>query len=213
VKLGLISDIHGDPVSLELAWAHLTVLKADRIVCAGDVVGYGPFPDRVAAFLAEHQIDSVRGNHDRWALERGPGVADEFGGATPDDATLDYLKQLPGDMLLSEQGKVGVVVHGSPRSDMEYVTPWSHPPAVLRGLLRDLQADFLVVGHTHIPMWYRSPGGRLVVNPGAVVAKPYVNSSHTFALVDLGALSVTFHDVETGVEVGVEPWAEEETAT
>jgi putative phosphoesterase len=213
VKLGLISDIHGDPVSLELAWAHLTVLKAESIVCAGDVVGYGPFPDRVVAFLAEHQIKSVKGNHDRWALERGPGVADEFGGATPSDATLAYLKQLPGDLLLSEKGKIGVVVHGSPRSDMEYVTPWSHPPVVLRGLLRDLGADFLVVGHTHIPMWYRSPAGGLVVNPGSVVASPYVNTSHTFALVDLDTLAVTFHDVETGAEIGVEPWTEEESAT
>ena len=29
------------------------------------------------------QIASVRGNHDRWALERGLGVRDEFGGGTP----------------------------------------------------------------------------------------------------------------------------------
>ena len=83
MKLGLISDIHGDPIALELAWAHLTAMRVDRIVCAGDLVGYGPFPDRVVAFLQERQIPSVRGNHDRWALQRGPGVPDEFGGGTP----------------------------------------------------------------------------------------------------------------------------------
>ena len=27
MKLGLISDIHGDPVALELAWAHLITMK------------------------------------------------------------------------------------------------------------------------------------------------------------------------------------------
>lgn len=209
MKLGLISDIHGDPVSLELAWAHLTILKADRIVCAGDLVGYGPFPDRVAAFLAEHGIDSVRGNHDRWALEGGPGRADEFGGGTPGDATLEFLGRLPAYLLVADLGRVGVVVHGSPRSDMEYVTPWSHPPVVLRSLLDDLGADFLAVGHTHMPMWFRCEQG-LVVNPGSVVSKPFVNTSHTFALLDLAALAVTFHDVETGAEVAVEPWAEDE---
>ena len=57
MKLGLLSDIHGDAVALELAWAHLVVLGADRIVCAGDLVGYGPHPDRVVAFVAEHKID------------------------------------------------------------------------------------------------------------------------------------------------------------
>src|SRR6185437_4001235 len=89
MKLGLISDVHGDPVALELAWSHLTVLGADRIVCAGDLVGYGPFPDRVVKIVVERGIASVRGNHDRWALERGPGGFDEFGGGTPDDETLE----------------------------------------------------------------------------------------------------------------------------
>ena len=30
------------------------------------------------------RIPSVRGNHDRWAVERGLGVRDEFGGGTPE---------------------------------------------------------------------------------------------------------------------------------
>ncbi len=83
VKLGVISDVHGDPISLELAWARLTMLGAERIVCAGDLVGYGPDPDGVVAFLTERRIDSVRGNHDRWALERPAGARDEFGGGAP----------------------------------------------------------------------------------------------------------------------------------
>jgi putative phosphoesterase len=187
-------------------------LKADRIVCAGDLVGYGPFPDRVAEFLAKHGIDSVRGNHDRWTLERGPGRADEFGGGTPGDATLEFLGRLPAHLLVADLGCVGVVVHGSPRGDMEYVTPWSHPPVVLQSLLDDLRADFLVVGHTHMPMCYRCAQG-LVVNPGSVVSKPFVNTSHTFALLDLAELTVTFYDVETGAQVAVEPWAEDEPGT
>src|SRR3954453_10674131 len=110
MKLGLISDIHGDPLSLELAWSHLTVMGADRIVCAGDLVGYGPFPDRVVAFLAARGIASVRGNHDRWALERGRGGIDEFGGGTPSPDTLEYLAGLPGDLLVADLDRVGVVV-------------------------------------------------------------------------------------------------------
>ena len=127
MKLGLISDIHGDPMALELAWSHLIVLGADRIVCAGDLVGYGPFPDRVVSFMRERQVSSVRGNHDRWALEQGLGVRDEFGGGTPSCETLDYLRELPADLLVAYQTTIGVVVHGSPRSDMEFVTRQSHP--------------------------------------------------------------------------------------
>ncbi len=205
MKLGLISDIHGDPIALELAWAHLTTMHADAIVAVGDLVGYGPMPDRVVEFMLKYQIPSVRGNHDRWALERGPGVPDEFGGATPATETLDYLATLPFDRLVSHGTRIGVIVHGSPWSDMEFVTCRTHPPARLEAELRTLGADLLVVGHTHQPMWCRTASG-LVVNPGSVVSMPVVDSSRTFALVDLAALTVSFHDVETGAPRDVEPW-------
>ncbi len=205
MKLGIISDIHGDPIALELAWSHLVVMGADRIVCAGDIVGYGPFPDRVAAFLRERQIDSVRGNHDRWALERGPGGRDEFGGGTPGAETLEHLRSLPFHLVVSHGETVGVIVHGSPRSDMEFVNRSTHVPEVLRDDLGELGCDLLVVGHTHRPMWFRCPEG-LVVNPGSLVSMPVVETSRTFALVDLDTLEPTFHDVETGQAVEIEPW-------
>jgi putative phosphoesterase len=205
VRLGLISDIHGDPIALELAWAHLTTMKADAIMSAGDLVGYGPFPDRVVEFLAAHQIPSVRGNHDRWALERGLDIPDEFGGGRPSAETLAYLATLPFDLLISHERRVGVVVHGSPRSDMEFVTRRTHSPAQLERDLALLKAELLVVGHTHEPMWCRCPSG-LVVNPGSVVSMPVVKTSRTFALVDVEALTVTFHDIETGEPRNVTPW-------
>ena len=207
MKLGLISDIHGDPVALELAWAHLTVLGADRIVCAGDLVGYGPHPDRVVAFLAEHKIDAVRGNHDRWALERGPGVPDSFGGGTPSRETLQALEALPPDLLIPHGPLVGVVTHGSPGNDMDFLTRSTHPPARLRRLLDRLDANLLVVGHTHRPMWFQSERG-FVINPGSVISAPVVSTSRTFAMLDWDAMVVSFHDVESGGRVDVRPWTE-----
>jgi putative phosphoesterase len=206
MKLGLISDIHGDPLALERAWAHLTGLGADRVVCAGDLVGYGPRPDEVVAFLAGREVPSARGNHDRWALQRPPGAPDPFGGGTPSAATLDVLRTLEHDVLVTDGGRVAVVVHGSPSSDMEFVTRRTHPPAVLRGYLEIIGAELLVVGHTHEPMWYRCDRG-LVVNPGSLVADAAVQTSRSFALVDLEALSVSFHDGETGRAIEVPPWS------
>ncbi|SIO61966.1 phosphoesterase, MJ0936 family [Singulisphaera sp. GP187] len=210
MKLGLISDIHGDPIALELAWSHLTIMGADRIVCAGDLVGYGPYPDRVVTFLEQRQIASVRGNHDRWALERGLGVPDEFGGGTPSAGTLQALAALPFDLVVADLRQIGVIVHGSPRSDMEFIQRRTHPPSWLRATLADLGANLLVVGHTHEPMWFRCDRG-LVVNPGSVVSMPVVkNSSRTFALVDLTALTVSFHDVESGEVIPLDPWPEQD---
>jgi putative phosphoesterase len=206
MRIGLISDIHGDPEALELALSHLDRWRVDRIVCAGDLVGYGPFPDRAVALLQERQIPSVRGNHDRLALERGASKADPFGGGVLGEQALRFLESLPQHLLIEGASRVAVVVHGSPSSDMEFVSRSTYPPAVLRRLLRDLECDLLVVGHTHQPMWYRSPGGRLVVNPGSVVSLPVVDSSQTFAVVDLERLEVSIHGVETGAPVSLDPW-------
>ena len=166
-----------------------------------------PSPDRVVAFLREQSILSVRGNHDRWALSRAPGVPDEFGGGTPRFETLAYLRTLPRDLLIQDDTRVGVIVHGSPSSDMEFVTRRTHPPEVLSELLGKLKCDYLVVGHTHEPMWYRESWGGLVINPGSIVSVPVVDSSRTFAVVNTITLDVSFHDVETGDEVTVEPWS------
>ena len=208
MKLGLISDIHGDPVALELAWSHLTVMGADRIVCAGDLVGYGPHPDEVVAFLLEHGIDSVRGNHDRWAVERSsgvPGVPSTFGGGMPSAETVEALTLLPEHRVVEGPSRVAVIVHGSPGDDMDFVTRKTHPPALLDRWLREMGADLLVVGHTHKPMLYRSEHG-LVVNPGSVVSAPVVSTSRTFGLLDWESMAVTFHDVESGSTLEVDPW-------
>ena len=184
MKLGLISDIHGDPDALELAWAHLTAMGVDRIVSAGDLVGYGRSPIAWSSF--SRSTRSPRSGAIMTAgLWRGPGVADEFGGGTPGNETLEYLAGLPTELLIEAETQIGVIVHGSPPSDMEFVTRRTHPPAVLGRYLRDLSCDLLVVGHTHRPMWYRSPAGGLVVNPGSVVSLPVIDSSRTFAVVDL----------------------------
>jgi putative phosphoesterase len=215
MKLGLISDIHGDMVALELAWAHLTVLGVDRIVCAGDLVGYGPHPDRVVAFLLEHGIESVRGNHDRWAVERVagvPSVPSTFGGGMPSVETVESLRLLPAHRLVDGASKVGVIVHGSPGDDMDFVTRQTHPPYLLDRWLEEMNANVLIVGHTHKPMLYRTERG-LVVNPGSVISAPVVSTSRTFAILDWESMSVTFHDVESGAEVKVPIWGEDEEGT
>jgi putative phosphoesterase len=204
-RIGLISDPHGDPEALELALSHLRALGVDHVLCAGDVVGYGPDPDDAAAFLREHSIPTVRGNHDRWALERGPGVPDEFGGAIPSAETLAFLSTLEPSIVTEAAGRILTIVHGSPRGDMEFVSPATHPGEVLSGYLGMLKIDLLVVGHTHRPMCYRDRLG-LVVNPGSLVAKGRVESSRSFCVVDLTTLDCQFFRADTGKALEVPPW-------
>ncbi len=156
-------------------------------------------------FCAEHNIPSVRGNHDRWALERGKGVPDTFGGGTPSGETLEFLAGLPAAVRLDLEIPVAVF-HGSPRSDMEFVNRHTHPPKVMRGYLTDADLSLVILGHTHQPMCFRCPEG-LLINPGSIVSIGALDSSRTFALVDLETRNASFHDVETGEVVEVESWS------
>ena len=207
MKLGLISDIHGDPVALELAWSHLTVLGADRIVCAGDLVGYGPFPDRVVAFMRGAQIAAVRGNHDRWALERGPGRARRVRRRHAEQPRRwSICRTLPFDLLVA-----GGDVHWRRRARLAAVRHGVREPEQpsARGLARLSHGPA-----TASCSWSATRIGRcgfdVRMDWSSTRARSsrcrVVDSSRTFALVDLDTLEVTFHDVETGGQVEVEPW-------
>jgi putative phosphoesterase len=208
MKIGLISDVHGDSHALRLALARLKDMGADRIVCCGDLVGYGKRPDDVIAIVKEEQIPCVRGNHDRWALERGSGKRDPFGGPIPSDETLAFLAYLPENIRMECEGLLVLFVHGSPYSDMEFINAKEHFPARLNGWLEDIRCDVLVHGHTHKPMLCRTERG-LVINPGSVVRDAKTDTSHSFALLELPALKVTHYDIEYGREVPIGPWTQE----
>ncbi len=82
-RLALLSDIHADLHALQGAFRHIDALGCDGIVCAGDLVDYGLFPDETIQLLISRNIPTIRGNHDRWAASREPG----WGGS----ATADLL--------------------------------------------------------------------------------------------------------------------------
>ena len=43
-RIALISDIHGNALALRAVLEDISWRSVDRIVCLGDVVGYGPEP-------------------------------------------------------------------------------------------------------------------------------------------------------------------------
>jgi len=66
----LISDVHADVHSLDAALHHIADLGCDQIVCAGDLVDFGLFPEETISRIREREIPCVRGNHDRWSGRR-----------------------------------------------------------------------------------------------------------------------------------------------
>ncbi|MFP4439451.1 MAG: metallophosphoesterase family protein [Chloroflexaceae bacterium] len=63
MKALVISDIHSNICALEAIWERER--DSDIIYCAGDLVDVGPFPKEVLAWVREHNVVCVQGNHDR----------------------------------------------------------------------------------------------------------------------------------------------------
>jgi Icc-related predicted phosphoesterase len=63
-----ISDIHANLPALEAAVEDAKKRGVSQFFCAGDITGYGPFPDEVCDYLQESHIKAVAGNYDAKVL-------------------------------------------------------------------------------------------------------------------------------------------------
>jgi putative phosphoesterase len=205
MRIGLIADIHGDMRALAAALARLDELAVDQIVCLGDLVGYGTEPDAVVAAMQDREIRCVRGNHDRWALEK----RQLFGlrGWKPaelEDATWEFLERMPATLRLEYDGRIIELFHGSPTSDTENVVAYKPMPPSVEQFWEQGDAQILILGHTHFPLIHRGPKGT-VLNPGSILGVAGIPTSYTFAILDVVNVSVRVLDVRTGREIRRDP--------
>jgi putative phosphoesterase len=164
-RIGLISDVHGNLPALEAVLDDMPAV--DRLLHAGDVIGYNPWPREVIERFERESVDSILGNHDRallgdqtFAFNSMAGRAVDWTESALDARHLAYLEGLPVEERFVD-GRVHVA-HGAPGTPDRY----TYPDAFHADLLPD-GADALVLGHTHV-QGDRSFDEGVVVNPGSV---------------------------------------------
>ena len=129
--------------------------EPDELWCLGDLVGYGPEPNRCCKAVAERARICLVGNHDLLALGKATVDEDEF---NPDAAaagrwTRSVLSDESRSFLksLEPQARVGdaELYHASPRDPVwEYVLTME---AVLASFALTEQ-PLVLVGHSHVPL-------------------------------------------------------------
>ena len=186
------------------------------MVCCGDLVGYGPFPNEVIEAVRE--IPTVMGNYDEGvgydlddcgcaftsAEEEAVGMRSlEWTRNTVSDFNKAFLRGLPREIRRSVDGVEVLFVHGSPRRINEYMYEDRPESSVMR-MLEPLGVDCLVMGHTHVP-YLRVVGGFHVVNVGSVGKQKDGDPRARYALIDFdGGVSVEFRRVGYPVEETVD---------
>lgn len=205
MRLGIVGDIHGDARALDAALRALELLRVDATICTGDLVGYGWQADEAIGIVRDLGLPCIRGNHDRWALERRQMIGPRgWKPAVLRDDSWRFLESLPASLDLKLPGLAVAIHHGSPASDTEFVTPYKPLPKSVEDFWRQSDAQLLVLGHTHLPMIERGPRG-LVLNPGSILGVPGVQTSYSFAIVDVEPMAIFIHEVRTGRELRRDP--------
>lgn len=172
MRIGIIADPHSNLAALQSVLKQMP--KVDDIICAGDLVGYGAEPNEVIDLINKKKVQVVLGNHDHGAITRDVAGFNPFAAKavlwTADNLSKDNVKYLRGlreELTLTFGSRRIYVVHGSPRDHLfEYVFP-DLPNRELLELTRNVNADIIILGHTHMPM-QRVIQGKLVLNPGGV---------------------------------------------
>jgi len=193
--VGVISDVHANLVALDAVLSDMPAV--DAMCCAGDVVGYNPWPAECVDALRERDVPTVMGNHDRMVLSsrnfRGNGMAAagvSYARERLDDEQRAWLAGLPTQRRLFDD-RVRVV-HGHPRDPDRYTYPGSFGPHLLD------DAPVLVLGHTHVQAHEAYEAG-VVMNPGSVGQPRDGDPRAAYALLDLSDLSVEERRVEYDV--------------
>jgi predicted phosphodiesterase len=177
MRVALISDIHGNLVSLTAVLADIEQAQVDRIVCLGDVAALGPQPRQVLARLKALGCPCVLGNHDNFLLH--PDQLHEYMDEPWFEATIEWcLKQLSaGDLafLRTFQPLIELPLgddatllcfHGSPKSNVDVILATTSMTKVNK-MLAGYRAVVMAGGHTHVQMM-RQHKGIMIVNPGSV---------------------------------------------
>jgi predicted phosphodiesterase len=218
MRYGVIADVHANLHALDAALAFLGTQELDGYLCAGDLVGYGPFPNECVRRVAALDAPCVAGNHDLIVLGR---LSDErciplarnslrWTREVLDGEARAVLSALPLGLATAD----GVAVHhGSVRDPQEYVVSEAQALACLDDLQEVAPAaHVLVLGHTHRPAAVGRRSGLLLrggtgavrlpadepvlLNPGAVGQSRSRDPRARVMVLDLATRVASFHALD-----------------
>jgi putative phosphoesterase len=201
VKVALLSDIHGNIDALEPVLESIRKSGLEKILVAGDLVGYYYDPNLVLAELSKFETVFVKGNHEvilEELLEKKISHSDiqkYYGSAhalaleslTPKQ--IEFLCNLPDMISMKIENAHINLSHGSPWKLDEYLYPdvlkenWQK--------FNDYIENVFIVGNTHHQMLKRI-GGKLIINPGSIGQSRSDIGCAQWAKLDTDTLEVTF---------------------
>jgi len=203
----VLSDIHANYEALTAVLKKAEELGAEAYVFCGDLVGYGPDPERCTQLIKKTKhFFGILGNHDyalfhkdaeSWFSDYAK-ISLNYTLKNLSKSSLEFIKTFP----VALQGIHFAAVHGS------FVDPFRDYLLTVEQFLINLQywkGPVCFVGHSHIPfmMSYKQnhdpridvfigkdvtikmlPNVRYMINPGSIGQPRDLNARASFGLID-----------------------------
>lgn len=177
MKVGVISDIHGNHYALEAVLKTAKKEGIEKLLVLGDIVGYYYHPEIVLRMLSEWDYEIIKGNHevllqdliegkiDPEVLKEKYGRGHEQALENIDSETQQWLFSLPEQKSVTIDGVSFQLNHGSPSSIDEYIYPDASAAQLEK--CDSKNHDFVLIGHSHYSFSFRSANSTLI-NCGSV---------------------------------------------
>jgi predicted phosphodiesterase len=219
MRVAVVSDIHANYHALAAVLAEVRAEAPDELWCLGDVVGYGPEPNRCCETLEREASLCLAGNHDLAVI--GVLPVDDFNGDAA--AAVSWTRT-----VLSEQGRRFLaslapkasrqgaeLYHGSP---LDPVWDYVLSEAGALASLELARAPLVLVGHSHVALALAYADGvlagglaqagdeldlsaaRWLVNPGSVGQPRGGDPRASWLMLDLDAGHALFRRTVYPVE-------------
>jgi predicted phosphodiesterase len=216
--LAVISDVHANLEALEAVMSDIEHQNADKIICLGDIVGYGSDPEACLDLVDKNCAIKLMGNHEHAVM--GKMINHHMNQAAQQSIswTLNKLadRYLPmiADLPIDAYSDGIYFVHSSPvePSNWRYVLT----SADAAQAFQSLKTRFCFLGHSHLPMIFSqfedvihrqtghdfqpSDDTRYLINVGAVGQPRDGDSRASYVTYDTNEDDIYFHRVEYDIQ-------------
>jgi predicted phosphodiesterase len=150
VRYLILSDIHSNWEALQAVLDAAEGLY-EKVLCCGDLIGYGADPNAVIEWTRANVAAIVRGNHDKAGVDLSElewfnpvaQTATVWTHNTLTPENIEYVRNLPTGPLAVEDFHL---VHGSPLNEDEYLVELSEAAEAFSYL----PSPIVFFGHTHL---------------------------------------------------------------
>lgn len=224
MRIAVISDIHSNIEALAEVVKVVDRARADRVVCLGDVIGYGASPNDCCDIVKELAEVTLLGNHDAAVSGRmdysfyydAARHALDWSASTISNENMAWLRSLPYTYRIGDVG----FSHGSPIDPQAYEYIFALEQArELVPFIADLP-EVTFIGHSHLCKAFAIGNGEVndvvaqkfgirrgykyMISVGSVGQPRDYDNRACFVIHDTDARTVEYHRVEYDIETSAQ---------